>query len=92
MQLKHTQLKWYLTSDGYANFFGISTDKNWLMRIQQNGELSVQEQNANANLIINAPELLKICITIMEDDKLNSILKGQDRVELKNIIKKATEQ
>ena len=56
--MKHTPGPWEVTEDGEADFSGIATQSNWLMRIQQNGELSVQEEEANANLIAAAPELL----------------------------------
>ena len=51
--------KWYYTTDGEANFHGIATDDNWLMRIQFNGELLEPEQIAHMKLIESAPELLE---------------------------------
>ncbi len=56
---QHTPGHWEVTEDGEANFFGISTKNNWLMRIQQNGELNVETQKANIQLLASAPELLK---------------------------------
>ena len=61
--MKHTQDKWHGTTDGEANFYGIATIKDWLMRIQQNGELSTEEQEANIKLILAAPKLLGACKT-----------------------------
>lgn len=58
-EFKGTKGIWIKTTDGEANFYGICTEKNWLMRIQQNGEKSIQEQEANAKLIATAPELLE---------------------------------
>lgn len=49
---------WKITSDGEANFFGISTKENWLLRVQCNGEKSVAEQRNIAKLIESAPETL----------------------------------
>lgn len=59
------QNEWKLTTDGEANFFGIATDKGWLMRIQQNGELSASEQKANAQRIVK-------CVN-MHDELLNTL-------------------
>lgn len=61
-EFKGTKGSWVKTTDGEANFSGISTKKNWLMRIQQNGEKSIEEQDANAKLIATAPELLEALI------------------------------
>lgn len=57
---KHTGNEWVRTTDGEANFYGIASGKNWLMRVQQNGELLVSEQEANIKLIENAPKLIQI--------------------------------
>lgn len=59
MESKHTKGTWSYTSDGEANFSGIATKENWLMRIQHNGELLLEEQDANTKLIAAAPELLE---------------------------------
>jgi hypothetical protein len=95
VETKHTPGKWEMTTDGEANFFGICTSQfpdrnenepkhNWLFRIQQNGELSIPEQEANAKLIESAPDLLKAlseliiaCLqtadtTLMFDELLNA--------------------
>lgn len=60
MEFKGTEEKWELTTDGEANFYIICTEKNWLMKIQQNGEISIQEQEANAKLIAAAPEIFEL--------------------------------
>lgn len=62
----HTQGQWLPTNDGEANFYGISTKDFWLFRIQQNGALLPQEQEANIKLIAAAPELLKALTLIAQ--------------------------
>ena len=62
--LKHTKGEWFNTSDGEANFYGVATKENWLLRIQQNSELLIEEQEANAKLIAAAPDLLEALIDI----------------------------
>ena len=61
MELKHTKRPWISTTDGEANFYGIATKENWLMRIQQNGELSKEQQEVNIKLITTSPNLLEVC-------------------------------
>ena len=51
--------QWHYTSDGEANFHGIATTDNWLMRIQFNGKLLEKEQLAHMRLIVSAPEMLE---------------------------------
>lgn len=58
MEFKGTKGEWELTTDGEANFYGIAANKDWLIRIQQNGSLGVKEQEANAKLIACSLELL----------------------------------
>lgn len=41
-----TRINWQLMLDGEANFHGIATKENWLMRIQFNGELPISQQLA----------------------------------------------
>jgi hypothetical protein len=70
---KHTQGPWNLKPDGEANFFTIADSKqNWLMRIQHNGEQSLQEQTTNANLIAAAPELLEALKEVISIVKIHS--------------------
>jgi hypothetical protein len=66
---QYTEEKWQVTTDGEANFFGIATSKGWLLRVQQNGELSAQEEEANIKLIAAAPELLRALIEVIESAK-----------------------
>jgi hypothetical protein len=67
-EFKGTRRVWYSTTDGEANFYGIATDENWLMRIQQQGELMPLEQEANQKLIASAPEMLE-ALQNLENDK-----------------------
>jgi len=66
MKTKHTQGEWINTTDGEANFYGVCTQNNWLLRIQQNGELTIEVQEANAKLIAAAPELLEALMEVKE--------------------------
>lgn len=52
---------WKMTTDGEANFYGIATidKKNWLLRIQVNGELMPIKQLEIIKLIETAPEMLE---------------------------------
>lgn len=54
---KHTPGDFISTTDGEANFYGISNTGDWLCRIQQNGKLSVKEQEANMQIFAAAPKL-----------------------------------
>lgn len=56
---KHTPGDWIEETDGESNFHGIINNKNWLMRIQQNGEKGLIEQESNLSLISQAPALLE---------------------------------
>lgn len=53
--------EWVATTDGEANFYGIATEEDWLMRIQQNGELSIEQQESNIRVIVAAKHLLEVC-------------------------------
>lgn len=64
---KHTQGEWRVTTDGEANFFGIATEKGWLMRIQQNGEMQVVEQIANAERIVKCVNMHNELIQAIKD-------------------------
>ncbi len=57
--MNQTQKTWTLTTDGEANFHGIATPDDWLMRIQINGSIQVGDQLEIMQLIQAAPELLK---------------------------------
>jgi len=57
---EHTAGDWINTTDGEANFYGIANGNDWLLRIQQNGKLTVQEQEANAKLIAAAPKMRQL--------------------------------
>lgn len=77
--MSHTKGPWIITPDGEANFVGIATEKGWLMRIQQNGELSVEEQIANARIIAAARDMLDTLISIrqtLESMKKDSTVDG----------------
>ena len=91
----HTTEKWEHTTDGEANFYGIATEKDWLMRVQQNGELSVEEQEANIRLIVGAPQTLKqrdLLLTLVEDIlKWDGIL-PHSKVRIINTIEEAKPQ
>lgn len=63
---KHTPSPWKEVSDGDANFYGFIADGKWLLRVQQNGELSASEQSENARLISAAPDLLEALIACDE--------------------------
>lgn len=62
----HTPGPWKEVSDGESNFYGFIADGTWLLRAQQNGELSTSEQSANARLIAAAPEMLEALIACDE--------------------------
>lgn len=49
--------KWIRTTDGEANFYGIATEEDWLMRIQINGEVDVYRQGIIMDIISAAPLL-----------------------------------
>lgn len=57
---KHTGGDWISTTDGEANFYGIANAGDWLCRIQQNGKLTTQEQEANIKLMEAAPKLRQL--------------------------------
>ena len=59
LEFQGTAEGWKFTSDGEANFYGIKTGKNWLMRIQQNGELMPAKQMANMQLILASQKMIK---------------------------------
>lgn len=65
MELSENKSNWIPKPQGDANHYVILKNGNWLMHIQQNGELSVSEQNHNMLLISKSPEmfeLLKECL------------------------------
>lgn len=62
----HTPGPWTAGSDGEANFSGLATSKNWLARIQQNGELSTSEHDANTKLMAAAPDMLIVLIEAVD--------------------------
>lgn len=58
MSAQHTPGPWLVREDGESNFFGVMCNGNWLLRIQHNGEQTVEKQKANIQLVVTAPELL----------------------------------
>lgn len=87
MKFNGTTGPWKLTSDGEANFHGIQKPNgNWLMRVQQNGELSIKEEEANMKLIVAAPELLEALILYREYYACEEVRTKADKA-----IRKATE-
>ena len=53
---------WKVDNHELADFYVINPESgNWLFVIQHNGEKHGVEQNANANLIAAAPDLLEAC-------------------------------
>jgi hypothetical protein len=52
--MENTSKEWVLTTDGEANFHGVCCDGNWLLRVQQNGELMPLQQEQNMKLIAEA--------------------------------------
>jgi hypothetical protein len=98
--LKHTEGNWTFKPSGNANFYFLQVESKpntWLMNIQQNGELSNEEQIANVNLIVASPELLEALIEIndfverMVNSKMISPLAGKTiRNRAINAINKAT--
>ena len=93
--MKNTNGPWINTTDGEANFYGIATKNDWLFRIQQNGSLTIDEQEANAKLIGSAPELLQ---ALKEAKKELDYLVENDwgtpsdlMLNIEDAIKKATE-
>jgi hypothetical protein len=97
---KHTEGNWIYKPSGDANnyFLQVESKTNtWLMNIQQNGELSNEEQIANTKLIVASPELLEALIEIndfvgrMVSSKMISPLAGKTiRNRAINAIDKAT--
>lgn len=86
-------------TDGEPNFYGIATNKGWLLRIQINGELQVPEQIEIWDMIQAAPlneHLLELYtqhtaqmdtrIDCLVDD-LKAMQSGERDVDLKPIIK-----
>lgn len=88
---KHTQAELHLTSDGDANFYGIAVKGRWLMRIQQNGELSTEEQVANVERMVklwNAhDELMEGLKQIAECQ--NTVTYYSDRTLIDNVVRVA---
>ena len=66
----------------------MATKENWLLRIQQNGELLIEEQEANAKLIAAAPYLLEALIDLTKFCKENNI--GAELELAENAINKTT--
>lgn len=59
---KHTEGNWIYKPSGDANnyFLQVESKTNtWLMNIQQNGELSDEEQVANVKLILASNDMLE---------------------------------
>lgn len=64
---KHTEGNWMFKPSGDANFYFLQVESKtntWLMNIQQNGELSDEEQIANVNLIVESPNILNALIEL----------------------------
>lgn len=55
------------------------------VQLNYNGDTSVEERNLNAQLIATAPELLEVCIDILENFQVNQIA----RERLIEVINKA---
>lgn len=56
----HTPGPWTLKTQGEANEYCILGENNrWIMALQQNGEMSVEQQDANGRLVEAAPEMLE---------------------------------
>lgn len=97
---KHTKGEWVGVTDGDANFYGVSTlygettNKNWLFRIQQNGELSTVEQQANIKLMLYAPKLLKALVSLIAQTEHCELDNEQviAVVDAKEIIKNLSKQ
>lgn len=73
---KHTEGNWMFKPSGDANFYFLQVESKtntWLMNIQQNGELSDEEQIANVNLITTAPDMLKLLIEIKDNFEKSNI-------------------
>jgi hypothetical protein len=88
--------EWVQVSDGDANFYTIvSKEKDktrWLFRIQQNGELTVEQQQCNINLILAAPELLEALIRVSRINKTaREHISDNVFEQVEAAIKKATE-
>ena len=88
--MKNTNGPWINTTDGEANFYGIATNNDWLFRIQQNGSLSLDEQEANAKLIAVAPELLEASKKAIKLMQRSDFDKQLVRDLLNQVIKKAS--
>lgn len=97
MQTKHTPAPWWKdkhsdnndvivrdTNGTIVANLSVDYSESWI------GQREGNETEANAKLISAAPELLSICLKILEDDVQNGILKGVDRSKLKKAIAKAT--
>ena len=79
MKTAHSKGIWEYSEEGDADQFGVLITKegrrNWLMAIHQNGELSLQEQKANMELLVASPKLLEIVIklTTLDEEKYPEI-------------------
>jgi len=78
LEFQGTAEGWKFTSDGEANFYGIKTGKNWLMRIQQNGELMPAKQMANMQLILASQKMIK-ALQYVAHTASRTRRKGNDR-------------
>ncbi|TXH43385.1 MAG: hypothetical protein E6Q97_34225 [Desulfurellales bacterium] len=50
---------WVHSATGEANFYRFSTPERWLMVVHQNGELSVEKQEANCRMIAASHAMLE---------------------------------
>jgi hypothetical protein len=102
MSWKGTKAQWQKTTDEEPNFYGVAAKRNWLMRVQQNGELSTEEQEQNMNLIVAGTEMLTVLenlISLIENNEIeildnyenNGFSEQPNKIinEIKSAIKKA---
>jgi len=94
MKTEFTTGQWHFRtgmSDNFCEIIGDYKTNKVIAVAPKDCFIEEDEATANGRLIAAAPELLKVCMGILEDDQRKGILLGRDRVELKNAIRKATE-
>jgi hypothetical protein len=71
---KTGKIEWTPTTDGEANFYGFANKKDWLMRVQVNGEICVYHQAQLINLISAAPDMHEALEFLLDFEKQTTTL------------------